>query len=45
MNTEFVLLAQYNKAFIPLADVCKDYFNIGEKKRKNLLQVVSFQFL
>lgn len=36
MNTEFALLAQYNKAFVPLEEICQDYFNLGEKQARNM---------
>ncbi|WP_419533338.1 pyocin activator PrtN family protein [Endozoicomonas sp.] len=36
MKTEFGLLAQYEKVFIPLEDVCRDYFNIGALKARQM---------
>ncbi|WP_422139953.1 pyocin activator PrtN family protein [Endozoicomonas sp. ALC020] len=36
MKTEFALLAQYEKSFVPLEIVCQDFFNIGPQKAKQL---------
>ena len=37
MNTEFALLAQYNKAFVTLEEISNDFFNMGEKKAEEIV--------
>jgi hypothetical protein len=48
MNTRFLLLAEYEKATIPLKEVCEKYFNCSErtainKAKAGTLEVPAFQ--
>ncbi|MCT7942419.1 pyocin activator PrtN family protein [Shewanella holmiensis] len=35
MNTAFLLMAQFNKAVIPIKDICDEYFGLSEATAKN----------
>lgn len=35
MNTTFLLMAQFNKAVIPLDEICKEYFGLESRTAKN----------
>ena len=48
--TEVMLLAVHRAPLIPLADICKQYFNVGPKKARekaalNLLPVPAWRLL
>jgi hypothetical protein len=35
MNTAFLLMAQFNKAVIPITDICEEYFGLSAATAKN----------
>jgi hypothetical protein len=35
MNTAFLLMAQFNKAIVPLDEICKAYFGLEARTAKN----------
>ena len=48
MNTALLLMAQYEKATIPLEDICKDYFGCSrhtaiEKAKASTLPIPAFR--
>lgn len=48
MNTTFLLMAQFNKAVVPLEDICKEYFGFEARTAQNYakagrLPVVAFR--
>ncbi|USE37653.1 pyocin activator PrtN family protein [Endozoicomonas sp. SCSIO W0465] len=42
MDIEFAMLARYKKLFVPLEDVCEEYFRIGPKKAKQMVAAGDF---
>jgi hypothetical protein len=35
MNTAFLLMAQFNKAVIPITDICEEYFGLSASVAKS----------
>ncbi|ABE56549.1 conserved hypothetical protein [Shewanella denitrificans OS217] len=35
MNTAFLLMAQFNKAIVPLDEICKTYFGLESRTAQN----------